>query len=132
MSIMTQERLNSIKEKVIWENARSIYELYEYTLQESKVELGWLYEKNKAKFIRKFKLKYPQADESEIKFSFRIYLTPEFDSDKNDLGDYKHYDKEGNEWPINSSDYIGIYWKDVGDYNYGWFIKNDGSGLYLP
>lgn len=68
MSIMTQERLNSIKEKVIWENARSIYELYEYTLQESKVELGWLYEKNKAKFIRKFKLKYPQADESEINF----------------------------------------------------------------
>ena len=90
MSIMTQERLNSIKEKAIWENSRSVYELCEYTLQKSKVELEWLYEKNKAEFIRKFKLKYPQADESEIKFSFRIYLTPEFDSDKNDLGDYKH------------------------------------------
>lgn len=59
-------------------------------------------------------------------------MTPEFDSDKNDLGDYKYYTKEGNEWPINRSDYIGIYSKGVGDYNYGWFIKSDGSGLYLP
>ena len=67
---MTQERLNSIKEKAIWENARSVYELYEYTLQESKVELEWLYEKDKAEFIRKFKLKYPLADEGEIKFFF--------------------------------------------------------------
>ena len=68
MSIMTQERLNSIKEKSIWENSRSVYELCEYTLQKSKVELEWLYEKNKAEFIRKFKLKYPQADESEVNF----------------------------------------------------------------
>ena len=76
MSVISNKGLSIIEEKTILENALSIFCLYESQLEENKIELEWLYERNKEKFFRKFKLKFPSAEDDEIENFMRIYLYP--------------------------------------------------------
>ena len=76
MSLISNKRLSIIKEKTVLETALSIVCLYESQLEESKIELKWLYEKNREDFIRKFKLKFLSAEDDEIENFMRIYLYP--------------------------------------------------------
>ena len=82
MSVINEEHLNQIREQTILENALSMYSLYKYKFEEGKIELKWLYIKHKEEFIRKFKQKFPDAGDDEIKNFIRIYLKPAFNNEK--------------------------------------------------
>ena len=74
MSVISNKRLSIIKEKSNPRNALLIVCLYESQLEEGKIELKWLYEKNREDFIRKFKLKFLSAEDDEIENFMGIYL----------------------------------------------------------
>lgn len=76
MSVTSNKSLSIIEEKKILENALSIFCLYESQLQEDKIELKWLHERNKEEFFRKFKLKFPSAEDDKIENFMRIHLYP--------------------------------------------------------
>lgn len=76
MSVISNKRLSIIKEKSNPRNALLIVCLYESQLEEGKIELKWLYEKNREDFIRKFKLKFLSAEDDEIENFMGIYLYP--------------------------------------------------------
>ena len=110
-----------------------MYSLYKYKFEEGKIELKWLYIKHKEEFIRKFKQKFPDAGDDEIKNFIRIYLKPAFSNEKNDLRDFMFFDKDGDEWPVNRICFFGIYLKELHvDNNYGWFLENNEPGLHFP
>ena len=50
------------------ENGINIYGLYEYQFKEGNNSLKWLYEQNYNELVRKFKLGFPKADDTEINF----------------------------------------------------------------
>ena len=94
----TQNRLNEIREKALLENASSMHGLYEYKFRKDKAGLKWLFVKNTDEFDRKFKLKFPNVDDSEIKNFIRIYLQPKLDENNYDLGYLTFWDSDGDEW----------------------------------
>ena len=126
MSLISNKRLSIIKEKTVLETALSIVCLYESQLEESKIELKWLYEKNREDFIRKFKLKFLSAEDDEIENFMRIYLYPK----KKRLF---FCPESGREWKITKTAFMGNYLKETYvDVNYGWLIENNESGLHFP
>ena len=60
---MNQRNLNEIKNNSIFENTMEMYSLYEYKFQKGKIELKQFYVKNRDEFLRKLRIKYPNADE---------------------------------------------------------------------
>ena len=130
MSLISNKLLNKVKEKTILENAQLIVCLYESQPEEDKIELKWLYERNKEGLIRKFKLKFHSAEDDEIENFMRIYLH----SQKNYLGYFLCFLPERDrEWKITKTVFMENYLKEtyVG-VNYGWFIENNESGLHFP
>ena len=65
-----QREMNEMRDLTIFKNAMEMYSLYECKLKKEKFVLKWLYVKNRDKFVRKFKLRYPAADDDEIKILF--------------------------------------------------------------
>lgn len=51
--------------------------------------------KNRDEFVRKFRQKFPNTNDGEIKNFIRIYLQPTLDYEKNDLGEFIFHDEEG-------------------------------------
>ena len=95
--------------------------------------LKLLYKKHKEEFIRKFKLKFPVADDDEIKNFIRIYLKPTYGNKGKDLGSFMFHDEDGNDCRIERTCFVGIYLKEPFiDHNYRRFLQNNGSGLRLP
>ena len=120
---MTEEHLNQIREKTLSENALSLHTLCEYKNQDEYLQHKWLYRINKEEFVRKFKLKFPAADDDEIKNFTRIYLVP---------GDFI-MDIDGDDFRISRIIFIGNYLKEFYvDHNYRWFLENTNLGLRFP
>ena len=89
--------------------------------------------KNRDEFVRKFRQKFPNTNDGEIKNFIRIYLQPTLDYKKNDLGEFIFHDEEGLKWPNVRTCFVGIYLKELNiDQNYGWFFETNQSGLDFP
>ena len=78
-------------------------------------------------------LRFPNAEDREIKNFIRIHLQLKLDNNNYDLLDLIFWDGDSDEWPIARISFMGTYLKELYvDRNYGWFLENNGSGLHFP
>lgn len=59
--------------------------------------LKWLCVKNRDEFLRKFRLRFPNADDNEIKNFIRIHLQPKLDNNNYDFCDLISRDGDSDE-----------------------------------
>ena len=85
MPIMNQINLDEIKEMTLLENTLEMYSLYENKFEKGKIELRWLYVKNRDEFVKKIRKKFPTVNDGEKANFIRIYLQPCLDNNNNDL-----------------------------------------------
>ena len=94
---------------------------------------GFAIEKNlycnaRNEFIDKFRLKYPQAEDSEI-FNFKkIYLFYEPAENNYKTSEFLFDDRI----PINKISWMGPYLQEKGGYKYSWLVENLEDGIHHP
>ena len=92
---------------------------------------GFSIEKNlfcntRNKFIDKFTLKCPQAEDSEIFNFFKIYLLCEPAENNSEKSNFLFDGRI----PINRISWMGPYLREKGDYKYSWLVENLEEGIH--
>ena len=93
---------------------------------------GFAIEKNlycnaRNEFIEKFRLKYPQADDSEIFNFLKIYLLNELAENSYEKSEFLFDERI----PIKRISWMGPYLQEKGDCKYSWLVQKFG-GRHTP
>ena len=87
-----------------------------------------LYCNTRNEFIEKFRLKYPQPDETEFLNFSKIYLLYEPAENSYEKSEFLFDERI----PINRMSWIGPYLQEEGDYKYLWLGENLEEGIHHP
>ena len=116
-------------------NYPSIFELAVkvFILSQYRKLNGFAIEKNlycnaRNEFIDTFRLKYPQAEGSEISNFLKIYLLYEPAENNYERSEFLFDDRI----PINRIRWMGPYLQEKGDYKYSWLVENLEEAIHHP
>ena len=87
-----------------------------------------LYCKAMNEFIEKFRLKYPEAEDSEIFKFLKIYLLYQPAENNYEKSDFLFDERI----PINRISWMGPYLQEEGDYKYSWLVENLKENIQHP
>ena len=79
-------------------------------------------------FIEKFRLKYPEAEDSEIFKFLKIYLLYQPAENNYEKSDFLFDERI----PINRISWMGPYLQEEGDYKYSWLVENLKENIQHP
>ena len=105
-----------------------VFYLYQYRkLDRFPIEKN-LYCNARNEFIEKFRLKYPQSDDSEIFNFLKIHLLYEPAENNYEKSDFLFDERI----PINRISWMGPYLQEKEDYKYSWLVENLGENIHHP
>ena len=131
MSVLLKEFVgddDTINYSSIFELAVKVFYLLYYRKLDGFANEKNLYCNARNEFIEKFRLKYPQADETEIFNFLKIYLLCEPAENNYEKSEFLLDDRI----PINRMSWIGLYLQEKGDYRYSWLVENLEEGIHYP